>query len=86
MIRDGSRPMGKEWTDDDVKAEIAEAVRIVREDKFEAFVRSRTGTQTPQGSGSAPPPKQTPPEPPEPTKVKKGLWWGEALTGDSEDK
>ncbi len=33
--------MPKEWTDEDVQAEIAEAVRIVREDKFEAFVRTK---------------------------------------------
>lgn len=42
---------GKEWNDDDVKAEIAAAVAIVREDKFEAFVRNRIGASPSDQNG-----------------------------------
>jgi hypothetical protein len=43
------------------KTEIAEAIRIVREDRFEKFVRSRT---TPPKVDD--PPKDDPPNPPPP--------------------
>lgn len=70
---------GKEWTDEEVSAAISDAVRIVREDKFEAFVRTKlpappadqnggndqSGNGT-NGSGNDP----TAP------KGKKSLWWG----------
>lgn len=70
--------MPKEWNDDDVKGEIAEAVRIVREDKFEAFVRGKlpappndqnggTGQSGNGGNGGGT----------DPPKTKKSLWWGE---------
>ena len=39
--------MAKEWTDEEVSKEIADAVAIVREDRFEAFVR---GLQSPSNS------------------------------------
>lgn len=61
---------------DEAKAAIAEAVRIVREDKFEAFVRGRV--KPPEGNGPPAPPAK-PEEPPEPPKEKKGLWWGDQL-------
>ena len=72
--------MPKEWSDEEVKSEIADAIRIVREDRFEAFVRGRVaptnddkngtsdksgdGGNSNQGDGSG--------------KPKKGLWWGES--------
>jgi hypothetical protein len=67
--------MAKEWTDDEVKAEIAEAIAIVREDRFEAYVRSRTNASTDQNppTGSPPAPNGNPATPPK----KKGLFWGE---------
>jgi len=73
--------MPKEWTDDDVKAEIADAVRIVREDKFEAFVRGKLPAQPtdPNGgngqSGNAGDGSGNNPTAP---KGKKSLWWGES--------
>lgn len=73
--------MGKEWTDEEVAEEIKNAVAIVREDRFEAFVRSRTGQTNdnpPSGNGQSdnggngggndnPPPKKG-----------RSLWWGES--------
>lgn len=70
--------MAKEWTDDEVSAEIAAAVAIVREDKFEAFVRTKlpqtpadqnggTGQSGDGGNGGGN----------DPDKKKKSLWWGE---------
>lgn len=66
---------------DEAKAEIAEAIRIVREDKFEAFVRGRVKPTTDPaapGPGDPPPPKSGDPVPPAGDVKKKGLWWGEA--------
>jgi hypothetical protein len=71
--------MSKEWTDDEVSNEIAEAVRIVREDRFEAFVRGRVPTtddnngrkDPPASGGNNPDPNGGPP------KKKKSLFWGE---------
>lgn len=72
--------MPKEWNDDDVKAEIADAVRIVREDKFEAFVRGKLpappvdqngGKDQPGNDGNGGGNDPTAP------KAKKSLWWGD---------
>lgn len=75
--------MAKEWTDEEVRAEIAAAVSIVREDRFEKFVRSKIGPADP-GNGDGPSDPKTPPrgEPKDaPTdKKKRSLWWGEELT------
>ena len=77
---------------DAAKAEIADAIRIVREDKFEKFVRERmakptdpppTDPPTPPKTGEPvpPPPKPTDPpptDPPTPPKTgSKSAWWGE---------
>lgn len=62
----------------EAKAEIAEAIRIVREDRFEKFLRERLGK--PSGND---PPNPTPPPPKDPTNdpptdpPKRGLWWPE---------
>lgn len=74
--------MPKEWTDEEVRAEIAAAVSIVREDRFEKFVRSKIGPAD-QGNGNGPADPKTPPRG-EPAanpadKKKKSLWWGEEL-------
>lgn len=71
--------MPKEWTDDDVKAEIAAAVAIVREDKFEAFVRDKfPKTNDNQGSGNAGTGNVgTGNSGDGQTKPKKSLWWGD---------
>lgn len=64
---------------DEAKAEIAEAVRIVREDKWTAFVRNSIKPPTdPSGpkAGDPPPPKPGDPVTPPETK-KRGLYWGE---------
>lgn len=76
--------MAKEWTDEEVKAEIAEAVRIVREDKFEAFVRGRMGNAPESGGkpGSAPPPTD-PKDPGKETSKRGSLWWGQALEDET---
>lgn len=71
--------MPKEWNDDDVKAEIAAAVAIVREDRFEAFVRDKfpktdgnsgSGNDQSGNAGSGNPGDGT-------SKSKKSLWWGD---------
>jgi hypothetical protein len=72
--------MGKEWTDEEVSKEIADAVAIVREDRFEAFVRGiqkpsadnqnggtdQSGNSGNGGGNDNPPPKKG-----------RSLWWGE---------
>lgn len=72
--------MGKEWTDEEVAAEISDAVRIVREDKFEAFVRGKLpappsdpngGNGQPGNAGNSGGNDPTAP------KAKRSLWWGE---------
>ena len=69
--------MPKEWTDDEVKKEIADAIQIVREDRFEAFVRSR---QSPPNDPNPPPNSPPPSGGNNPdnggTKSKKSLFWG----------
>ena len=66
---------------DEAKAAIAEAVQIVRQDKFEAWLRSREEGPKPGNGPPAPPPKDEPPEPP---KTRKGLWWGDQLDDPKE--
>jgi hypothetical protein len=72
--------MPKEWNDDDVKAEIAAAIAIVREDRFEAFVRTKlppspndpnggNGKSGDGGNGGG--------NAGDSPKGKKSLWWGE---------
>ena len=71
--------MAKEWTDDEVQSEISEAVRIVREDKFEAFVRNRQSSQSDNQNGNGNPPSNNPPPPngaPGSPPKKKSLFWG----------
>lgn len=73
---------------EDAKAELREAIRIVREDRFEAFVRSRTTpakvdppvTDPPPTDPpiNPPPPKDDPPNDP-PVVKKKGGYWGDLL-------
>lgn len=71
--------MAREWTDDEVKKEIAEAVQIVREDRLETFIRGRFAStnndpnnnpNTPTDSGGGNPTDTG-------QKPKKGLWWGD---------
>lgn len=75
--------MAKEWTDEEVQSEIAKAVQIVREDHFDAFLRSRMSPSNPNPpSGNDPPAPSGNPNPPDPNqpKPKKGIWWGEELS------
>jgi hypothetical protein len=73
---------------DEAKAEIAEAVRIVREDKREARLRAIHEHLIPPTPESNPPKDGEPTPPPtskkdgedDPPKPKKsGLWWGDSL-------
>lgn len=78
---------------DDARKELREAVRIVREDKFEAFVRSRVPKNDPpndppkdplldppKNDPEPPPPKDPPTDPPtDPPKGRKSAWWGELI-------
>jgi len=67
---------------DEAKAAIAEAVRIVREDKFESFVRGKMAPAAGDPDESA---KNTaPPVKPETVKKPKkgGIWWP---SNDTED-
>jgi hypothetical protein len=69
---------------DAAKAEIAEAVRIVAQDKsygdikaIRAHLIPATPENTPPGDGDpTPPPKK---EETEPVKKKMGIWWGDRL-------
>jgi hypothetical protein len=71
--------MSKEWTDEEVQAEISAAVAIVREDRFEKFIRARIGE--PSGDGKPTKDEKTPPAPNDPPKndppKKRSLWWGD---------
>lgn len=72
--------MAREWSDDDVRAEIAAAVKIVREDREKAEYQRLHGMYgAPEGQPPVPPEK----EPPEPVK-KRGIWWGEQLSEGTE--
>lgn len=71
--------MAKEWTDDEVKSEIAAAIAIVREDKFEAFVRSRfpsPANPNPNPNSPSPANGNNPDANGGGQKQKKSLWWG----------
>lgn len=71
----------KEWTDEDVQAAIADAVRIVTEDRDKAAYlalheRFKDSGEPGKNPSGAPPPKD-PADPAEPHKTK-SLWWGDA--------
>jgi hypothetical protein len=81
----------KEWTDDEIRAEIKDAVRIVAEDREKARyleLHSRYGAKPEEGEkteeteeteddgGTKPPPQKPPKE--EGTKKKRSLWWAES--------
>lgn len=73
--------MAKEWNDDEVKELIGESVRIVREDKFEAFVRGKLAPANndpndPKNGPTNPPGDPKPGDPP-PSQKRKSLFWGE---------
>lgn len=61
---------------DEAKAEIAQAVKTVREDKFEAWFREKFGKPStpPDPKPGDPPPSNDPPKDPP---AKRGLWWAE---------
>jgi hypothetical protein len=79
---------------DAAKAEIRDAIRIVREDRFERYARERlekwepktpqpTPEPTPTPTPPTPEPGPTPPPPnpepaPESKPKKRGLWWADA--------
>lgn len=75
--------MAKEWTDDEVRSEIKEAIRIVREDRFESFVRGRLGNSSDNkddkgnGSGNSGNGNSGDGGTGNTSPKKKGLWWGE---------
>lgn len=76
------KPKPSAWTDDDVKAEIREAVRIVHEDRQRATyaeLHERFGDKPRDPDDPKPPPK-------EPTlddvKPKRSIWWGETSDDD----
>jgi hypothetical protein len=80
MTLDSSLTMTrKEWTDDEVQAEIREAVRIVNEDRERATYKSlheRYGKESTDPPGT-PPKKEGDADPPEGNKKSKSLYWGE---------
>lgn len=81
--------MAKEWTDDEVSAEIAKAVQIVREDRLEQFLRTRfkatEETQPPAPKGPTPPPAKVKEKgPDDPPPARKSIWWGQSNTGSDE--
>lgn len=82
--------MAREWTDEEVQAEIREAVRIVQEDKdraaykqlHERFGQAPTEPDNPKDNPGVPPQKDNNGEPAK--KGRKSLWWGNALEGDEQ--
>lgn len=74
--------MAKEWTDDEVAAEISKAVQIVREDRIDTLIRSRlSAPPNPNpGTENKPPPSSGNPDTDpsgNPAPKRKSLWWGE---------
>ena len=71
----------KEWTDEEVQAEIKEAVRIVNEDRERATyaqLHERYGEKPKSDpKDGPPPPKNDDPTPTE--KKRRSLWWGDRL-------
>ena len=74
--------MAKEWTDDEIQAQITECVNIVREDRERQNYESlherfgkKDPTEKPPGEGDPPPPKET--SETDPPAGKKSLWWGD---------
>jgi hypothetical protein len=69
---------GKEWTDEEVQKEIADAIAIVREDRFETFVRGKfpaqstdqNGGKDQSGSGGDSGGNDS-------SKKRKAIWWGD---------
>jgi len=62
---------------------IQDSIAIVREDRFERFVRGRMAKDEdagkPKPNDPPKPPPNKPPEPPAPGP--KSLWWGEVFSG-----
>lgn len=69
---------------DEAKAEIRAAIAIVREDRFERFLRGRLAgpsTDSAPGAGDPPPPKPGDPvtgNGDNPPVKKRGLYWGDS--------
>lgn len=75
---------------EDARNELREAIRIVREDRFEKFVRGRVPKNDPpkdptkvdplldKDGPDAPPPVNDPPKDP-PKEPRKSAWWGELM-------
>lgn len=87
--------MARKWTDEEVQAEIRAAVAIVTEDRERAqyaALHERFGkdpakddpAKDPAKDGPTPPPAKDGDPEPEPTPVKRSLWWGDAL-GDGNE-
>ncbi len=70
--------MAKEWTDDEVQAEINKAVQIVREDRIDTLIRNRLSppSNDPNDKKNDPPPSSGG-NGGNPSTKKKGLWWGD---------
>lgn len=80
---------------EDARNELREAIRIVREDRFEKYVRSRLPKNDPPKDPKDPlidddpkdPPKDPPADPPPPKddpkdppkEPRKSAWWGELM-------
>lgn len=72
----------KEWTDEEVQAEIREAVRIVHEDRerqtyqqlHERYGQKPSGSDKPEDGKTPPPAKDDAGEPP---KKRRSIYWGE---------
>jgi len=72
---------------EDAKKEIAEAIRIIREDRFERFARESLSkhapkvdpiiTDDPEKDGPTPPPEKDPEPEPEPTPKSRSRYWGD---------
>lgn len=67
----------------EAKAELADAIRIIREDKqFAMLHKLSSGSGTPPKEGTTPPTGNPPPakEPTVEPPKKAGLWWGDRIS------
>lgn len=69
--------MAKEWTDEEVAAEISKAVQIVREDRIDTLIRNRLSAPSGQkDDGKNDPPSSGGNDDNSSGKKKGSLWWG----------
>jgi hypothetical protein len=80
------KPKTRAWTDEEVQAEIAAAVKIVHDDRRRATyaqLHEEFGGQARDPSDPKPPPKEPGNDPQD--KPRRGLWWGPSDDDDDSE-